>query len=160
MGGTGRSLQVPSPIRAPNTEISSNVFYPGVKCHIWRENAVVLAGERSRIGSLFCVHGHRTNARFPVDTRAQVSVYPIGHVKRRASLSDKNKTSSYPGVRTRVSVGRLCLLTFSKAHRESASCTAENYSLIHVSCSRLTPHWSLNLQISKPAGMHMESPVY
>lgn len=48
--------------------------------------AAALAGDHSQVGRLFFVHDLRTNARFLVDTGAQVSVLPVGRLKPRASL--------------------------------------------------------------------------
>ncbi|CAH8639289.1 unnamed protein product [Schistosoma guineensis] len=51
-----------------------------------RVKAAVLAGPSPQVGRLFYVHDYRTNARFPVDTGAQVSVVPRGSSKSQATV--------------------------------------------------------------------------
>jgi hypothetical protein len=58
----------------------------GGKRSCQRVNAAVLAGKPPQVGRLFYVHDNRTNARFLVDTGAQVSVVPVGNDRPRATL--------------------------------------------------------------------------
>ncbi|CAH8620560.1 unnamed protein product [Schistosoma guineensis] len=51
-----------------------------------RVKAAVLAGPSLQVGRLFYVHDYRTNARFLVDTVAQVSVVPRGSSKSQATV--------------------------------------------------------------------------
>ncbi|CAH8647289.1 unnamed protein product [Schistosoma intercalatum] len=51
-----------------------------------RVKAAVLAGPSPQVGRLFYVHDYRTNARFLVDTGAQVSVVPRGSSKSQATV--------------------------------------------------------------------------
>ncbi|CAH8618677.1 unnamed protein product [Schistosoma mattheei] len=51
-----------------------------------RVKAAVLAGPLPQVGRLFYVHDYRTNARFLVDTGAQVSVVPRGSSKSQATV--------------------------------------------------------------------------
>lgn len=125
-------------------------------------NRVLSRVKRSQLTSKCDRTRQRTTPDWPSILHARlVSVLPIGHDKPRASqlwLSAANSTS-IPAYGTRQLgltwdqddgiCGRSYFLIFPQLYVESIFFITTNCSLIHVGFSRLIPHWTLNLQVSK-----------